>query len=51
MADITRREWFAGQALLAMADPRDDAARMVMVCKKAYIYADQMIAEGKKYNG
>lgn len=50
-AGMTLRDWFAGQALIALADRRHDAPRLLSVAEKAYVYADAMLAERARAQG
>lgn len=52
---MTLRDWFAGQFLSAQYfNPSTDSSPLDyirMVCKEAYIYADEMLAEQKRRMG
>lgn len=46
---LTKREWFAGQALVGfMALPHVDWSDCKVVSAMCYIMADAMLAEGRK---
>lgn len=44
-ADMTMRDWFAGQALTALVSRSDDATAMLTAVSKAYQFADLMLTE------
>ena len=45
---MTLRQWYAGKAMQGMLTEADTWESRANIVKQAFIYADAMIAEGKK---